>query len=261
MPKYCTFENNSYFYFNRQYLLKLTFNNLIINTLKTKEKLSKKEIIELVRKEFPELADSVINWRLHQMKSQGLIQSLSYGTYSLISKDHFNPNISNSLKRIYNRVSKEFPYIQACVWDSRWFNEFMLHQLFRFYLVIEVEKDAAESVFNSLTDFSKKVFLNPDDDMFNRYISNFNEVIIVKSLISEAPIVEEDGIKIAPLEKLLIDALTDKGLFAAQQNELEFIFKSVLKKYNLNSSKMKRYARRRNQTENLKTLLNKNIVK
>ncbi|MCW3084034.1 MAG: Uncharacterized protein JWP12_1400 [Bacteroidetes bacterium] len=207
------------------------------------------------------MPDSTISWRLHQMKSQELIQSLSYGSYSLKSINHFSPNVSSSLKRIYNRVNKEFPYIQICVWDSRWFNEFMLHQMFRFYLVIEVEKDAAESVFNSLTDFSKKVFLNPDDDIFNRYISNFNEVIIVKSLISEAPIAEQEGIKIASLEKLLIDSLSDKGLFAAQQNELEFIYKSVFNKYNLNISKMKRYAKRRNQFDKLKMLLNNSTTK
>lgn len=237
----------------------MKFNNLILDTLKLKQSISKKEILDLVSKEFPEMNDSSIAWHLHQMKSQGLIQSISYGNYALTSKDSFNPNISSSLKRIYNRLNKEFPYLQVCVWDSRWFNEFMLHQLFRYYLVIEVEKDAAESVFNSLTDFSKKVFLNPDDDIFNRYISNFNEVIIVKSIITEAPIVEKESVKIATLEKLLIDCLADKGLFAAQQNEIDFMYKSVFKKYNLNISKMKRYATRRNQVEKLKQLLEKNI--
>ena len=233
----------------------MEFEKLIINNLKSTDKLSKKEIVELVHREFPAMPNSTISWRLYQMKSQGLIQSLNYGNYSLKIKAQFNPNISSSLKRIYNRVFKEFPYLQVCAWDSRWFNEFMHHQIFRFYLVIEVEKEATEAVFNSLTDFSKKVFLNPDDDIFTRYISNFNEVIIVKSLISEAPIIDQEGIKIAPLEKLLIDCLADKGLFAAQQNELDFIYKSVLGKYNLNTSKMKRYAKRRNQFSKMKTLI------
>ncbi len=237
----------------------MEFNNLILEVLKFKKAISKKEIIELVRKEFPSMNDSSIAWHLHQMKSQGLIQSPSYGNYSLISKQLFTPNISSSLKRIYNRINREFPYLQVCVWDSRWFNEFMLHQIFKYYLVIEVEKDAAESVFNSLTDFSKKVFLNPNDDMFNRYISNFNEVIIVKSIISEAPIVEKETVKVATLEKLLIDCLVDKGLFAAQQNEIDFIYESAFKKYNLNISKMKRYATRRNQVEKFKNLLDRNI--
>jgi hypothetical protein len=234
----------------------LEFTNLIVSTLKEKEELSKKELVELIRIEFPNMRDSVINWRLRQLKSQSLIQNPSYGTYSLQLKKQFIPSLSNPLKRIYNRVHKEYPLLQICVWDSRWFSNFMLHQLFRYYLVIEVEKDATESVFNSLTDYSKKVFLNPDADIFTRYISNFNEVIIVKSIITEAPIAEQDGIKIAPLEKLLIDCLADKYLFAAQQDEVEFIYNSAFDKYNLNFSKMKRYATRRNQSNRLKQLLN-----
>ena len=62
-----------------------------------------------------------------------------------------------------------------------------------------------------MTDVSKKVFLNPSEDMLSRYISNFDEVIIVKSLISESPISDQDGIKVASLEKLLVDCVSDKG--------------------------------------------------
>ena len=87
----------------------------------------------------------------------------------------FEPAISNSLKRLHNRIKKEFPYVEFCVWDSRWFNEFMIHQLFRYQLVAEVEKDVLESVFSSITDFSKKAFLNPDATMYERYVSNFDE--------------------------------------------------------------------------------------
>jgi hypothetical protein len=235
----------------------LEFNSLIINTLKTKEKLSKKELVELIHVEIPDMGDSTISWRLHQMKSQGLIQSLSYGNYSLQHKNHFTPNVSSSLKRLYNRVHKEFPFLQICAWDSRWFNDLMIHQLFRFYLVIEVEKEATESVFNSLSAFSKNVFLKPSDDIFQHYISNFNEVIIVKPLISESPLIENAGIKITSIEKLLIDCLADKELFAAQQNELDYIYKSAFDKYDVSLSKMKRYAARRNQVDKLKHLLNK----
>lgn len=241
--------------------MKFDFNTLIINSLSQNGQLSKKELLGILLELAPNISKSTINWRLHKLKSEGLIQSPNYGIYSLTSKGNFKPPISSSLKRIYNKIAKEFPFAEVCAWESRWFNEFMQHQLFRFYLVVEVEKDVTESVFNSLTDFSKKVFLNPDEDIFTRYISNFNEVIIVKSLISESPIHEFENIKLATLEKLLIDCLCDKDLFASQQNELEFIFKSVFQKYNVNVSKMKRYASRRNQLIGLEKLLSKSLPK
>lgn len=231
--------------------------NLIVSILGEKPTFSKKELFERLKVLGSEINETSLTWQLHQLKNQGSIQNSGRGMYSLSSKNIFNPVVSPSLKRIYNKISKEFPFLQICVWDSRWFNDLMLHQLFKYYLVIEVEKDSAESVFNTMTDVSKKVFLNPTEDIFTRYISNFNEVIIVKSLISESPISEHDGVKIASLEKLLVDCISDKDLYAAQQSEIDFIFKTASDKYTINESKLKRYARRRNQLEKIEGVINK----
>lgn len=231
--------------------------NLIVSILGEKPTFSKKELFERLKALGSEINETSLTWQLHQLKNQGSIQNSGRGMYSLSSKNIFNPVVSPSLKRIYNKISKEFPFLQICVWDSRWFNDLMLHQLFKYYLVIEVEKDSAESVFNTMTDVSKKVFLNPTEDIFTRYISNFNEVIIVKSLISESPISEHEGVKIASLEKLLVDCIADKDLYAAQQSEIDFIFKTAADKYTINESKLKRYARRRNQLEKVEGLINK----
>lgn len=231
--------------------------HLIINILREGPTFSKKQLHDRLNSLGSEFNETSLTWQLHQLKSQGSIQSSGRGMYSISSKNFFKPEVSLSLKRLFNRVSKEFPFLQICVWDSRWFNELMFHQLFKYYLVIEVEKDSAESVFNAMTDISKKVFLNPTEDIFTRYISNFNEVIIVKSLISESPISEHDGVKIASLEKLLVDCTADKDLYAAQQNELDFIFKTASDKYAINENKLKRYARRRNQLEDIRKFLPK----
>jgi hypothetical protein len=233
---------------------------IILNALHSLQTLSKSDLFSYVYHVDPEVSLSSFTWKLHQLKKQGLINSPSKGIYSIITENNFTPVVSSSLKRIHNKISKEFPYAQMCVWDSRWFNDLMQHQLFRYYLVIEVEKDSTEAVFNTMTDVSKKVFLNPTDDIFNRYIANFNEVIIVQSLISESPIIDQGGIKIAPLEKLLVDCVADKDLFAAQQSEIEFIFKTARSKYSINTSKIKRYARRRNQLDKIESLLNKTLA-
>lgn len=223
--------------------------------------MAKGEIVDLINKKYPNVNNSSISWKLHKLKSQGLIQSPGYGVYSYKVNENVQWSISTSLKRYYNKVKKEFPYLQICVWDSRWFNSMMLHQPFKYYLVIEVEKDAAESVFNTMTDLSKKVFLNPTEEIFNRYISNFNEAIIVKPLITEAPLLEQEGIILASFEKLLVDCIADKDLFAAQQDELEFIYKTAFSKYNINVNKLKRYARRRNQLKKLNELIYKTSAK
>ncbi|MCX6233132.1 MAG: hypothetical protein NT175_00190 [Bacteroidetes bacterium] len=209
------------------------------------------DLFSFVQGEFPDLAGKTINWKIHQLKSKGILSHISRGIYSLNKKKEYNPELSPYLKRVYNKVKKDLPFINFCVWDSRWFNEFMIHQIFRYYIVVETEKDATDSVFNTLSDFSKKVFLNPDKEIFRRYIINYDEVLIVKPLISEAPLFEIENIKVPAIEKLLIDCLIDVDLFAAQQDEMDNIYQTVYQKYNVNLNKIRRYARRRDQLSEL----------
>lgn len=235
--------------------------SLIIDALKKNGLMSKADLVEIINRKAPGYKATSISWKLHNLKLQGLIQSPGYGTYSYQAKNTVQWSISAALKRYFNKIHKEFPFIEICIWDSRWFNPLMLHQPFKYYIVIEVEKEAAESVFNSMTDVSKKVFLNPTEEIFSRYISNFTEAIIIKPLISEAPIMEQEGIKVATIEKLLVDSVADKELFAAQQGELDYIYRNAWSKYNININKLKRYARRRNQTVRVKELLLKTMAK
>jgi len=133
----------------------------------------------------------------------------------------------------------------------------MIHQLFRYFIVVETEKDATNAIFNKLTGLNKNVFLDPNQELFNRYVVNFDEVVIVKSLISEAPLLELDNMMIPSIEKLLVDCLIDTDLFAAQQDELDHIYQSVFQKYEVNLNKISRYARRRGQISELEKRINR----
>ncbi|MDF1570586.1 MAG: hypothetical protein P1P82_03105 [Bacteroidales bacterium] len=195
------------------------------------------------------------------MKRKGTISTPSKGLYELGSRALFSPNVSNSLIKIYNKIKREFLYINFCVWESRWLNDFMRHQPFKYYTVVEVEKDASEPVFGFLNETTNNVFLNPSEEIFTRYIENLDGVIIVKSLISEAPLAESQKIVIPALEKLLVDMLTDRNLFSAQQNETEYIVKTAIEKYAINEKKMKRYALRRNRENEVKELINISLAK
>ena len=215
------------------------------------------DLFAFFRKEFPDLAEKTINWKIYQLKSEGVLSHISRGFYSFRKKNQYHPELSSDLKRIYTRVKRELPLVTLCVWDSRWLNEFMIHQLFRYFIVVETEKDATNAIFNKLTGFIKNVFLDPDQEIFNRYIVNFDEVIIVKSLISEAPLLELDNMMIPSIEKLLVDCLIDTDLFAAQQDELDHIYQSVFQKYEVNLNKISRYARRRGQISELEKRINR----
>lgn len=238
-----------------------TLEKNISRYFKESARLSKKMLVGSIKKDFPSWSDNTINMYLSRLKKEGIISSPSRGFYEMDNNIPFQPHILNSLKRVFKKVKLEFPYITFCIWDTVWLHEFMRHQPFKHYIVVEVEKDASESVFTFLTEIHKNIFFNPDEEIFDRYIHNQNQVLIVKNMVSEPPLIEKDKIIIPAFEKLLVDMLIDTSLFSAQQNEKEFIMRSVMEKYTLNELKMRRYAVRRNREEEIDKLINISLSK
>lgn len=238
--------------------MKTDFNTFVINALREENSVSKKHLVKRILRTFPNLSESSINWRLHKLKTNGNIHSPYYGAYSLKSKQNYTPVIKPSLKRLYNKIKREFGDIELCVWDSHWFDGFLPKPAESGYLIAEVPKEFTEAIFNSLTDLSKKVFLDPDADIYKRYISNNAESIIIKPIISESPILEIENTSVASLEKLLVDSLAEEdSFFFLNECEVGSLFKNVSEKYNLSISKMKRYSKRRSQHERLNQILSK----
>lgn len=238
-----------------------TLEKHINSYFKESEKLSKQKLVSSIKKDFPNWSDNTINMYLSKLKKAGCINTPSRGIYKMDRNISFHPPISTNLKRVFNRVKREFPYVNFCIWDTVWLHDFMRHQPFKHYVVIEVEKEVSESVFIYLSKTNKNVFINPNEEIFDRYIHNHHEVLIVKNMVSESPLIEKDKINIPTLEKLLVDMLIDTSLFAAQQNEKEFIMRSARQKYTLNKLKMRRYAIRRNRKEEIEKLLNISLAK
>ena len=214
-----------------------------------------KELFDYLKNLEPDCPDGSISGKIHLLKQNGKINHISRGLYSFTTKTIFQPPVSSEIKKLHARIKKELPYLNFCIWDTRWFNGLMLHQANKFYVVIETEKDAMESIFFRLSEGRKNIFLDPDKQTLERYVSSFPESIIIKHLISESPTTTVNGIETASLEKLLVDCVAEKDILASQQDELDFIFRTVFEKYNVNIHKAKRYARRRFRLEELEKMI------
>ncbi len=186
----------------------------------------------------------------------GVLNRIGRGKFSIEQGKLFVPDISSKMKSVYNKLKKEFPYLKICIWHTSVLNEFMLHQPFRFYLIIEVEKDAAQSVFFFLKEIKYPVFIQPTSDILEKYLPNEKEAMIIKSLVTEAPIQNVKGVNTISLEKMLVDIFCDDVVFSAHQGaEMRSIFNEALNKYSLNLNKMLRYADRRGKKEILNKYL------
>lgn len=238
-----------------------TIENKIPSYFKGNRTISKNDLVESILKDFPNLKKSSINVYLSKLKKDGILKNPTRGLYALEEKKEFLPAIDTKLKRLFNKIKKDYPFIEFCIWNTLWLNDFMRHQPFKFYTVIELEKDAAQSVFYKLKDQGKPVFLEPDAETFDLYIHNSDDVIILKQLVSEAPMVEIENVVTPSLEKLLVDMIIDTELYAAQQGELNFIYQSAFDKFGINQGKMKRYAHRRNREKEVEQRTNLTLAK
>jgi hypothetical protein len=168
------------------------------------------------------------------------------------------PEISVKTKTIFKELNLQFPYFEMCLWRTSVINELMLHQPGRFYTLVEVNKETTESVFYFLKEKKKNVFLEPSFDILSRYASSEKEAIIIKSLVSEAPLQQVHGVPTVTIEKLLVDIFCDKIIFAGQEgNEMKTIFRNAFDKYTINENKMLRYADRRRKKEAFNCYLDK----
>ncbi|NOU19485.1 MAG: hypothetical protein HOO91_18170 [Bacteroidales bacterium] len=136
----------------------------------------------------------------------------------------------------------------------------MIHQPGRFYILIEVEKEATQSVFFYLKENKYSVFIEPTKDIIEKYLPNEKETLIVKSLVSEAPVQIIDRINTPTIEKMLVDIFCDDTIFAAQQgSEMRNIFQEAMSKYAVNENRMLRYADRRRKKDSLIEYLTTNL--
>lgn len=206
----------------------------------------------------PAIRTTTVNWRIYNLVNSGVLSRIGRGKFTLGEGKAFVPQVSSKIKTLYNKLYKQFPFLQICIWNTSILNEFMVHQPDRFYTLVEAEKDTIESVFNFLKDIYKNVFLDPDSDILNRYASSEKVAIIVKPLVSESPIQFVQGVQTVTIEKMLVDIFSDKTIFTAHQgSELQIIFREAFDRYTIHENRMLRYADRRRKKEEMSNFLSK----
>lgn len=194
---------------------------------------------------------------MYSLVQMGVLNRIGRGKFETGEGKNYITEITSKLKSIYTKIQKEFPYLEICIWNTSDLNEFMLHQSGNFYILAEVEKEATQSVFYFLKEANYSVFIDPTNDLLDKYLPDNKDSIIIKSLVTEAPTQNINGVNTTSIEKMLVDIFCDEVIFSAQQGvEMRTIFKEAISKYTVNESRMLRYANRRRKKEILKKYIN-----
>ncbi|OGU35128.1 MAG: hypothetical protein A2068_13100 [Ignavibacteria bacterium GWB2_35_6b] len=221
---------------------------------KNRESFLRDELYNFYKQFDPELNERTFGWRIFDLKKKNIINSVAKGIYTLSTKQIFKPQIDDKLLKINKILTTDFHDIKYCLWDTSWLHEFMIHQPVQKDFIVEAEAEIAESVFYKLKDNGiKDIFFAPHKNGINVYLMENMENVFIKIMLSRSPIQKIKKIKIAPLEKILVDIFTEEKFFGAYQGrELINIFENAVKKYIINFSKMFNYARRKRREKELK---------
>ncbi|NYB73260.1 hypothetical protein HZF24_03810 [Sedimentibacter hydroxybenzoicus DSM 7310] len=220
---------------------------------------SKQELYNFYLLYEPELKESTFRWRVHRLRNENIIIDVKRGIYKLHDNNHlyyvqnvfekneYNPYIENKTMIIFKNIKNNFHYAKFSIWNTKWLHEFMIHQPINNTTIIEVEKIAAKSVFESLQDLYENVYLNPSKYEIDKYLLSGKSNILVINLVMDSPLQVINKITVPKIEKIIVDLFANKSLFVMYQGkELANILEGIFEKYDINMATLKRYATRRN---------------
>ncbi len=218
-----------------------------------RESFSREELLDFYRYFEPELKETTFRWRIYHLKSKQVITPISRGQFTLSFKPVFIPDLEDAERKIFSKLEKQFPSLKICIWSTKIANEFMLHIPGKFITILQVEKEAIESVYSFLKGQNfPNVFIEPKEKEIERYIYESETAIVLKSLVSKSPTQKVKTVATTTLEKLIVDLYCDKKLFAAfQGSELVHIVNNAYKRYSIDFTKLFHYAKRRSKDAEL----------
>jgi len=249
---------------SEQYIAKLR------KKFRGRQEVSKNELYRFLKEANPDLKPVSYDRKIYDWKKAGILQEVLAGVYQFDSgeKTEFMPPVSATLRKLGNAVSKEFPLIDYSIWETRWLSGFMHHIPQTNFIIIEIGDEAEEMVFNHFLASAGKltgirgIFLDPDRKELNQKVWSSKESIIIKNLVSRAPVQEAGKIPVPRLEKILVDLFCDTGLFMPfQGTDSDQVFSYADEFYKINWRTALSYARRRGKMQEFASyLMELNII-
>ncbi len=214
------------------------------------------DIVEFYRKLTPNIPKTTVNWRVYELINKGVLERMGRGKFKFGETLLFKPKNTSKIIKVNNLIKKQLPFINYCIWTSNIINEFSLHINKINYTIIDTEREASKSVLFLLKDYYKHVFYKASKEMFVDYFPDLKNIIIIRDLVTEAPVQSVNKIPTVTIEKLLVDLYCDSEFEYLQGNELSYIYKNAFDKYTVNESKLLRYASRKGKKVEILKFIN-----
>lgn len=198
------------------------------------------------------IARNTLSWHLSNLCRQGKLKRIGRGIYTAHISNTFQVKASTRVRSLYKALSKQFPLADFCIYSGNVIIP-LLHDLTPNNTVyIETNREVTESVFNVLLPkYKGRLFLSPTKKIASTYIDFSRENIIVKPLITESPLMLDDKVPVPTIEKLLVDTRVDPDFYFLHGYENLEMLRTAITHYNVNQTRLLRYADRRNEKESI----------
>ena len=197
--------------------------------LRTQKELTTKAFFE----EYEGTPVATVYSKIRALCNAGLLSRVGHGRYIPIHNPAYQPDITLLMREANELLISECVGIDHCLYEK---NK---------NLYVEAYKGDLPEICRCLETHGYKVVDKKAADRFPAPIEGY---VIVSPSVSEAPLLQEEGIMIPSLEKRLVDLLCQKPM---DEVLAKHQFQRMMEIYPINRNRMQRYAARRGVTEEL----------
>ena len=198
----------------------------------------------------PGVPEQTVFSRIRALERHGLVYQSGRGKYQLGAKPAYHIEITPRMLELSKFMIEEFAGVNNCICGCD-----------KDTIMLEVDKRELGGILTSLRSRYTNVY------SFKEAIAARNTImdaIIVKPLITDSPLLDNDGVSVPALEKKLVDLIADRDFFRLDDRTLQREFQRAFEVYPINRNRLLRYAGRRNvagETTDMIDSLNQNRIK
>ena len=201
---------------------------------------------------FSSIERNKLSWYLGKLCRKGKLNRIGRGIYTLQSATTFIVKANAKACSLYRSLSGQYPFADFCVYSASVITPLLHDMMPNNTLYVETNRDTVESVFDMLLPkYNGRIFLAPTKEIATTYIDFAKENIIVKPLVTEAPLAFDGKVPVPTLEKLLVDTRVDADFYYLHGYENLEMLRTAISHYDVNRNRLLRYADRRNAKDSI----------
>lgn len=237
------------------------------------KKVTRNELLDIIIEVNPEIKPQNLRFYIFDFVRNNIIYRLNDKFYKYNDKlKPFEYEYTKFERTIKHRLEEKFEGIDICIWNTNFLSMFQNLLPVVNYTFIEIDSNFVEYLYNYMK-LDYNALIDPSERDLELYAKGRDRVII-KKLLGRTPIVKpymysvganknikkEKGSVFKPtIEKILVDIFVESKLYDVF-NDVEDLYRGILKTYCVNFKKLFAYSKYRGITEELSNFI-KNTVK